>query len=88
MPIGGFLWVGKGPAVAEVDHFDEVVEACVAVGAVLDEADPGVEAFGEGVRQSVMDGVDDAVDVAAHASGEGEEAGALLRVAAVSQRVR
>jgi hypothetical protein len=59
---------------AEVDHFGEVVEVGVAVGAGLDAPDAGVEAFGERVGQAEEDGVENAVEVAGDAAGEGDEA--------------
>jgi hypothetical protein len=46
--------------VAEVDHFDEVVEVGVAVGAALDQPDAGVDGFEERVRQAEVDGVQEA----------------------------
>src|ERR1700742_2636520 len=56
-----------------MDHFGEVGEVGVAVGATLDEADAGVDAFGQGVGQVEVDGVQDAVAVAAQPAGEGDE---------------
>jgi hypothetical protein len=51
--------------VAEVDHFDEVVEVGVAVSAALDQSDAGVDGFQQRVGQAEADGVEDAVAVAA-----------------------
>ena len=59
---------------AEVDHLGEVVAVGVAVGAGLDAADSGVEAFGQGVGQAEVDGVEDAFAVAVDAAGQGGEA--------------
>jgi hypothetical protein len=45
----GGLAVVSDTAMAQVDHFDEVVEARIAVGAAWDESDAGVDAFDAGV---------------------------------------
>ena len=73
---------------AEVDHGDEVVEVGVAVGAALDEADSGVEAFDQGVGQLVVDGGDDAVEVVPMRRASATKALIPDRVAAVHQRFR
>jgi len=56
-----------------VDHGGEGLGAVVAVAAFVDEADSGVDVFGERVGEVVVDGGEDAVEVVGDPAGEGNE---------------
>ena len=55
---------------AEKDHVGKGVEGAESTGAILDDADDAVDAFGGGIGEVCLDEGDDSVGVLAYRSGE------------------
>ena len=55
---------------AEKDHVGKGVECAESTGAILDDADDAVDAFGDGIGEVSLDEGDDSVSMLTHRSRE------------------